>query len=541
MNSRYLLLPAALLLSGLTGCAGIPADWGRSDVVQMASDRGRQMPEVADIQTFTDKSLRQPLTSDTAVQLALLNNPEVRNQTAKLGFAAAERYDAARLANPTFSLTRLSGDSSAGGNMPLLTLGIALDFTNLLFLPANKRFAEAEFEAAKLEVAAATLDLAAEVEQAWLEAVGAEQMAQMREAAAKAQQASASLAQRFFDAGNINALELSTERAAASQAVLAAISARAEAVTARSALNRLMGLSAAQSQWTLEARLPELPAGDETPEDLQTLALNSRLDVASLRERAEAIAGRFNLTRKTRWINGIEVGAERERDFDGAVDAGPTLSLELPLFNWGGGRVAAIHAAMEQAEAELDQRVLEVSNDVQLTTAKLGATRELAEEYRLTLIPAVDAVVKQSQLEQNYMLIGVFELILAKQQAYEAYAGYLESVRDYWIARSELSRVVGRDLPRSSTTTGNTLAPEQFLKPKGDGMDHSQHSMGGMPGMDHSMHGAMPSGDGKSKPMPQGHAGHSMKDKRGVSGKSESMSPSTSQSPDASPMHQHQH
>ncbi len=470
-------LPAAMLMTALTGCASAPVDWGRSQVAQMTADRGRALPNLADTGAITVNALREPLTVDTAIQLALINNPAVRREAAHLGFAAAEVYEAGRLANPVFSLTHLSGDSSAGTNVPQLTLGIAFNFVNLLFLPANSRFAQAQFEAAKLAVGAAALDLAADVEVAWYAAAGADQLAQMREAAARAGRASADLAQRYLDAGNISARELAMEQAAASTAALAAISARAEAVGARSRLNRLMGLSADQNAWRLDARLAEPLPWEDDAADLQRLSLDARLDVASLRARAQAIAARYGFTRRTRVISGIEIGVERERDFDGAIDAGPTLSLELPLFNWGGGRVASIQAALDQAEAELDERVLDVSNEVQLGSAQVAAARSLADEYRRVLIPRREAIVARAQEQQNYMLIGIFELIVAKQQEYEAYAGYIEAVRDYWIARTELARAVGRRLPSSAQEQKLTLDPTDVIRPKGKVMDHSQHSM----------------------------------------------------------------
>ncbi len=504
MVPRHLLFPVSLLFLGIAGCASVPADGGRGDVARLTAEHGRVPPHVTDAKSFTAQALSTPLSADTAVQLALINNPELRKQAAALGFAAADLYDAGRLANPTFSLTRLAGDSSAGANVPQLTLGIAFNFVNLLFLPANSRFAHAQFEAAKLEVSAATLDLAAEVETAWYEAVGAEQLAQMREAAAKAQRASADLAKRYFDAGNINARELAMERASASQAVLASLSARADAVEAHSTLNRLMGLPAAQSNWTLDARLAEpLPQEDDL-QGLQRLALDSRLDVASLRQRSQAIASRFGLTRHTRFINSLEIGVERERDFDGALDVGPTLSLELPLFNWGGGRLAAAQAALDQVEAELDGRVLDVSNDVAREAAKVQALRQLAQEYRDVLVPQREAVAARMQEEQNYMLIGVFEVLAAKQQEYEAYAGYIDAVRDYWASRSALARAVGRRLPSSEQAAEPTIDASQIVAPKRSGMDHSAHSMGGM---DHSQHGGSP------KPSSDPHAGHAMPDR----------------------------
>jgi len=529
--SRLKMVPVSLLFAGLAGCASVPADWGRADVGKMTAERGRSLPQVADAKAFANQALSKPLTADTAVQLALINNPDLRREAARLGLAAAEVYDAGRLANPTFSLTRLAGDSSAGANVPQLTLGLAFNFVNLLFLPANTRYAQAQFEAAKLEIASSALNLAAQVESTWFDAVGDDQLAQMRDAAAKAQRASANLAQRYFDAGNISARELAMEQAAASQAMLAAISARAAAVESRSSLNRLMGLTADQSRWDLDARLPEpLPQEDDVAA-LQKLALDSRLDVASLRRRSQAIASRFGLTRNTRLINGLQIGVERERDYDGALDAGPTLELELPLFNWGGGRVAAARAALDQAEAELDGRVLDVSNDVQLAAAKVGATRNLAQEYRTALIPQQEAVVAQAQKEQNYMLIGIFEVILAKQQEYEAYAGYIEAVRDYWTARTELSRAVGRNLPSSAQPAKPTVDPAEILRPKGGGMDHSQHQMGGMShdmkgmdmkdmpgmsGMDHSQQGKPATGSPAPKDDMKGMDMESMPGMRGM-------------------------
>ena len=482
---KYLYVPA-LSAALLSGCASIPSDWGRSDVADLARSHGRSAPDGSEAAAFTRQALDRPLTPEIAVQLALLNNPGLRRDTAELGFAAAQVYDAGRLANPVLSAVRLSPGDSTAANASL-TLGIAVNFVNLLFLPANSRFAGAQFESAKLSLAARTLDLASEVEAAYYEAVGAEQLAQMREAVAKAARASAGLGQRFFDAGNISRRELAMEQASASQAELDALAARAEVIEARSKLHRLMGLSSSQDVWALEARLAEPLQREDNLDALIKLAAESRLDVASARKNAEALAARFGLERRTRLINGIQVGVEREKDFDGSINVGPTLELELPLFNWGGGRVAAAQASLAQAEASLDEAVLDSGNEVKLAYAKLISAKTRAERYRDSLIPQREAVVARMQEEVNYMLVGIFELLVAKQQEYEAYAGYLEAVRDYWIARAELTQAVGRRLPSSDQPAEATLDPAELTRPKSAAaMDHSSHAM---PGMDHSKMG----------------------------------------------------
>ena len=49
----------------------------------------------------------------------------------------------------------------------------------------------------------------------------------------------------------------------------------------------------------------------------------------SLREDAPGITNRW------RWLGAVEFGYENESDIDGDVIRGPSLSIELPIFNQG--------------------------------------------------------------------------------------------------------------------------------------------------------------------------------------------------------------
>ena len=53
-------------------------------------------------------------------------------------------------------------------------------------------------------------------------------------------------------------------------------------------------------------------------------------------------------------------------------------------------------------------------------------------------IPLREQIVARTQEQVNYMLVGVFDLIRAKQDEYDAYQLYLEAIRDYWLARIDL-------------------------------------------------------------------------------------------------------
>lgn len=505
MFSRgFRLAPVLLLLAA--GCASLPADSGRGDVSGLLKERGHELPVGGDdqaVRRLLAEVSRNLLTAAGAVRLALVNNPALKAEYAKLGFAAAEVYEAGRLSNPRLSASILLVDEP--GLSDKLDFGLTQSFTSLLLLPARSRFAKGEFERVKQSVGARILNLAADAEAAWYDVVGAWQLVTMREAVATAARASADLAQRFFDAGNINRLELAREQAAASQAQLDLLQARAGVTRARSALNRLMGLAAMEDDWKVSDRLPApLPQEDPLSELLKA-ADASRLDLAAARQRVSLFADALGVTRRFRYLGEIEVGISGERDTDGSRHLGPGLSLELPIFNQGTGRVARAEAGLHEAEAELRVLEIAISNGVQRAAAEVAVAKARAGQYRESLIPLREAIVARTGEEVNYMLAGQFELLLAKQQEYDAYQGYLEAVRDYWLARVELTREVGVPLPSGAQAAGEMLDAEELTRPKGGGvqMNHEgmqmDDSVDGMGGMDHDMPGMEKPGGMKGK------------------------------------------
>lgn len=468
---RY--LPITMLGGALlTGCASVPDDPGRANVSTLLQERGHTVaaPDDAEaVQTLLTELLDKPLRLEDAVRLAWINNPRLKAEYARLGFAAAEVFDAGRLGNPSLSARMLVSDAVGSANE--IGFGLAHSFTNLLLRPARSRFAEGEFERVQQLVGAQILQLTAEVEAAHYRLAGAWQIVSLREAVLKSAQAAGDLAQRLFDAGNINHLELALEQAATSQARLDLLQAERDVKKLRGDLNRLMGLRATEDRWKIAAGLPTLLADEEALPDLLRLADTSRLDLAAARKQVSLLADALGVTRRYRYLGAIDVGVETSREGDGSRSVGPTVSLELPIFNQGQGRVARAKAELEQAEADLQSLEIEISNAVRLAATELAAAKSRAGHYRDSLIPLRETIVARTQERVNYMLVGPFELLLAKQQEYEAYLGYLEAVRDYWLARVELAREVGAPLTRSTQNGSATIDAEALIQPP-DGTEH---------------------------------------------------------------------
>ena len=473
---RIFRVSALLSAIALSGCVSIDPQHDHVAVNRLLSERrAAGLPwdsnGLARSEEAVQKILSKPLDRELAIQVAMLKSPRLQQVYGELGLARAEVLDAVQIANPRVNVSSLA---LAGGSGSQFVIGVAQPVLDLLMLPTKARLARVDYQRARYETAAAILGVTLDVEAAWYRDIGAAQVAQMRGAVAQALQASADLAQRFYDAGNITELQLNREKAAASDARISAARAQVDARLARLDLNMLLGLSGEQARWTGPSVLPLPLEREEDPAQLEKEANANSLELLAAREGVKVAAGVAGVARVYGLLGSTSIGYDREREVDGAVIRGPTLELELPVFNRQGANRARAFGQMRLAQAKLASLSLQAANGVPLAAERVRVHREIVALYREGLVPQREAVARQSQLEQNFALIGQFEVLQARAQQFDAYQGFLESVRDYWLARVELARLVGSRLPSDGSTSGNTLSPEEYLTPP-PAEDHSHH------------------------------------------------------------------
>ncbi len=450
---------AALLIMG--GCAVAPLQEATDGTVDRLHARaGVTLAWPPEAETADDAhQVTEPLTLAAALATAFERNPDIRRQYAKLGIAHGDLRDAARIANPTLSLAWLDPE---GGGGDKTTQGISASFTDLLLLPARRRLSTAEFRRVELAVGGALVTLARQVESAWYGYVGAQQVETLRIAAADAAAQEANLAKRFFQAGNITQLQLDRQVAVAARAEIDALRARSDAAGSREQFANLLGLAATGSWRTID-RMAAPPGADLASGKLAENALLQRLDLASVREEVAVLEDSLGVTRGWRLLGSVEAGYEWERETDGTRLRGPTLALELPIFNQGQGAVARAEAHLLDARARADALALAVENEVATGVSQLTLAREVSERYRLEWLPAAASAVERQQERFNFMLVGAFDLIQAKRDQYDAWQGYFESVRDYWIARSALRAATGGLLPGDTDTLPPAAGPDDIV------------------------------------------------------------------------------
>ncbi|WP_395790559.1 TolC family protein [Aquimonas sp.] len=484
-------LAAALILTS-AGCASVSPELARTQ------SRGHAAEHVGPAATIEAAAHRQrllaaPLDRDSAVALALAFNPQMRITWSRLGIGAADAFEASRLANPSLSFARRSGSEGVQRSRSL-----GLNVAGVLLLPHSRRLARLDFEALQLEVAARIVDTARETEAAWYRHVAAEQAAALAEAVAEAAGASAELAERFHTAGNISRLALVRERAAAGEARVAALQARAAALATRTELSAQMGLGGEDTQrWRAPTTLPLPPADEPALDALLVQAQNNRLDLVAARLQVELLADAKLVGRRWRWLGALELDYEWEREPDGARMRGPELSLELPVFQQGQAGLLRAEARLQRGEAELAERALAVELGVIEAHGRLLGQRAIIETYASSIVPDRAEAVSRELERYNFMLIGAFELLSAKQSEFQAYAGWIEAVRDYWLARTDLAHAAGSALPAEPADGAHTPELQPLIRPGGSG--HEQHQNGNAAADDpHAAHRAAAAAEAKA-------------------------------------------
>jgi cobalt-zinc-cadmium efflux system outer membrane protein len=435
----------------LAGCATVKPQASFPEVQQIASERiGKQVqwtsgsePDRA-VAKRIDEMLAKPLDADSAVQVALLNNHNLQATYEGLGIAQADLVQAGLLKNPV-----LSGDLKFFDGGTKIELSLVEDFLDVLYIPMKKSIAETALQSTELQVSLVVMDTAADVRTTFLALQSAEQVTDLRRTAFRASEASYELAKRIHDAGNNTKLDLDNERAMYEQSKLNLAAAEAEAIDLREHLTGLMGLWGKQAQFTVSPRLADPPAEEITPAGLEKRAIAQSLDLRRARGEVEIAAKKLGITKPLGVLSELELGAAAERETDGSWGVGPAFTLPIPLFSQGQPAVAAASARLRQAGQRYYAMAVEVRSGVRAAYQHMLAARQRAEYYRQVIIPLRQQITAASQKQYNAMQIGGFQLLQAKREEVEAAKDYIETLREYWLARAELEMILAGRFVRS--------------------------------------------------------------------------------------------
>ncbi len=428
----------------LTGCASLAPDAALQPLQQAARKHiGAELQmahteaDQARITARVGELLAAPLTAETAVQIALLNNRGLLARLQDLGIADADRVQASRLANPGFSFGR-----SSKGDEREIERGLHLNLARLIALPWLQPMAQRQFARVQGELTLQMLTVAADTRRAFVQAVAAEETLRYMQQVMQAAEASAELARRMAAVGNFNKLSQAREQAFYADAALNLARAQQARTASRERLTRLLGLWGAQTGFTLPARLPDLPPEPAGQPDIERSAMAQRLDVQASRAAAEQTAKNLGLTQATRFVNVLELGLMRNGSNEAPTQRGWEIGFELPLFDSGSARVAKAEAVYRQTLHQAADVAVNARSEVREAYGAYRTAWDIARHHRDEIVPLRQRILDENLLRYNGMLIGVFELLADARLQIASVNAAIEALRDFWLAQAALDQAL---------------------------------------------------------------------------------------------------
>lgn len=454
------LTATALASLVLAGCASFSQDGGFTTVEQLTKERVGQTPTYQRTGEQTDSAkariaelLKQPLSADSVVEIALLNNRDLQASYAELGIAESDLVRAGRLANPSFSFGRLGG-----GGAVEIDRAVLFDVLGLFTMPLAMQVEQRRFEQTQLQAAYETVGIAGEARKAFFEAVTAQQLAAYFGQVKEAADASNELARRMAAAGNFNRLAKMREQSFYADATAQLARAGHQAIASRERLTRVLALSGDQLEFKLPERLPELPAAPAEPKDAEQIAMDKRLDVLMAKRATQSTAKSLGLTKTTRFINVLQVGYQNQSNTGESRKNGYEIELELPLFDFGSARVARAEATYMQSVNRTAQLAINARSEVRESYSAYRTAYDLARHFRDEVVPLRKRISDENMLRYNGMLASVFELLADSKDQISSVTGAVEALRDYWVAETNLQAALTGRSPGSTPVMGPSTA-----------------------------------------------------------------------------------
>ena len=434
-----MVIPLSLALGG---CATVDPkpDYGRavSLIVRATGSAHVYRPgddEIVDAKVHA--LLEDGLTADEAVEVALLNNPRLQASFFRIGMARADVLQSRILSNPSLGV---STRFPSGGGLTSIEASIAQNIVDLWRIPTRHKIAQRELSRVILTIAHDAAQLATDVKTAYFRAIAGQSLLAIVRQDRQAAERLLRLTETLRDAGAVSGVDVDLTRSELQSVELFVRVAGQNAFQARSKLMRTLGLPLAQFDTRFVDELPTVRPPAVSLERLLQVATENRLDLAAARNLLQALAAKLDLEEQS-LFRVVEVGVEYEREArEGGSVFGPSLGIELPIFDQNQARIARAGYAQAEAVKRLRAMVVDVAHDVRLAHERTRAVWDTAHFYESELLPLKESSLDLAREAYRAGKIPLVAVLQAQRAVRDAHAGQIEILRDGALARIELER-----------------------------------------------------------------------------------------------------
>lgn len=465
----------------LSGCATVnpKRDYERTSQ-HVAAATGTESLALPDDDALLSEKVNEllaaGLTADEAVQLCLLNNPRVKSAFFAIGMARADLVQSGLFRNPSLFLSTRLPD---GGGLSNIELVLGQNIADLWLIPIRKKAAQGELERQILSVAREVSAVALDTRAAYFKAVGAEREFEIAVENRDVANQLLDIARARQQAGVGSEIDVNLARAGFMETDLAVRTTKLAAFEAKRELVVLLGLRTPPGDLQLAETLPDPPKWALSQERLLALASSSRLDLQAASRVVDAAAARVRQEKLNVFAN-VEVGVamEREerppasdrnllfdtlhesvqagqltapellREDDGGQDVivGPTLSLDLPIFDQNQAQIAKAEFAYRQAILARETLTLEIVQEARTAYERATTVWDVSNYYRDQVVPLLQYNLELSREAYRAGKLSFLSVLEAQQQLLATRAKHVQALRAAAVVVVELEKAIGQPM-----------------------------------------------------------------------------------------------
>ena len=363
---------------------------------------------------------------------------------------------------PTLSLQRTVGSGFEIERM------IVQNVLALLTLPRQREIAEARFAQAQARAAEMTLRIAMDAARTYYRAVAANETVKLLEKFRKSAEAVSDLAKQLGETGAMSKLEQAREHVFYAELSAQLATARLRQRSERERLTRVLGLWGGDVSFKLPDRLPALPGRARTVASVERDAVGRRVDLVIARMEIDILALQLGLTRRTRFINLLEVAGVSTNEKDKKVDNGIVdierikrggfeVEFRIPIYDFGEARVRLAEETYMHAVNRLLARAVNVRSEAREAYQAYRGAYDIARQYEREVLPLRKIISDETMLNYNAMMKDLFVLLAEARARITASIQAVEARREFWVASVDLHAAIiggrGGETAEMPTTT----------------------------------------------------------------------------------------
>lgn len=485
------LLSAASTMLLASACVRIDprADYTRaSDLIRehVGASDSYDPTDASEVSSRVEGMLRDGLSVDDAVSIALLYNRHFQSLFEGIGVSRADLAQSGLLSNPSLALSIRFPD---GGGRSNLAMGFAQQIADLWQIPVRKRIAEAELEQTVLGVVDQALSLSATVKTDYFrlaellraESLAGENLALVEKVV--------ELAKVRFEAGEVGQVDVNIAQSDLLHAQIEMMTLARDRDLARTALARDLGLVQSQDDLLLIDGALEIEAINAPTNSLFSLAVQRRVDAqvaASMVRAAEtevvrqyrsvfpsimlgleaerperrALPGRNVLADTVRGsvsagrltAPNIQSRAERDLERRQIIDLllGPSLDVTLPLWDQNQAQIARSKFLANQKRKEFEDLLDSIAREVDDAVTVRDAAEKLVEFYETQAVPHARTTVEAARAAYAAGEEPVLVVLQAQQSLKVQQRAQVAAMRELAQASAELELAIGGQPPVTS-------------------------------------------------------------------------------------------